>query len=148
KIVPHTSDGFYMPYRHWLLQGDYIPDKLDHQPNASFQNGAVSAYIECEADFISCSDSDSLRIVPGLMVIDFEWYTDGSAQGDYKLFVHVYGDVNQPPVAQSDGYPGGGTLPPGDWLPGVLHDTITVDLTAVPSGTYKVAIGLYNPYSN
>ena len=41
--------------------------------------------------------------------------------------------------------PGNGTLPPGNWLPGVLRDTITVDLQGVPIGTYKVAIGMYDP---
>ena len=79
------------------------------------------------------------------MDVNFEWYTDGSAKGDYKVFVHLYGDTSKPPVAQLDMRPGNGTLPPGNWLPGVLRDTITVDLNGIPPGTYKVDIGMYDP---
>ena len=68
------------------------------------------------------------------MAVKFEWYTDGSAKGDYKVFVHLYDDINQPPAAQTDMRPGNGTLPPGNWLPGVLRDTITVDLQGISVG--------------
>ena len=79
------------------------------------------------------------------LTLELDWYSDGNAQGDYKVFVHLYDDVDSPPVAQTDMYPGNGILPPGNWLPGTISDTIMVDLIDIPAGTYRLAIGFYNP---
>jgi hypothetical protein len=135
RIVPHVPNGYYAPYYHWM----YPAPPVDPAPanNLSvFQDGAlvlVSAKIGYKSDETQ-------------MPIDIDWYTDGSAQGDYKVFVHIL-DENDQIVAQADTYPGNGTLPPGNWLPGVLHDRIMVDLQNTLPGKYRVAIGLYNPYT-
>ncbi len=134
-IVPHISNGFYEPYNHAILVGKYQPTKLANAPISTFQNGAIqlgSAKLDYQPD-------------KAKLGVNFEWDTDGSAKGDYKVFVHLYADTSKPPVAQLDMRPGNGTLPPGNWLPGVLRDTITVDLNGIPAGTYKVAIGMYDP---
>ncbi|MBI5669420.1 MAG: hypothetical protein HZC41_15560 [Chloroflexi bacterium] len=136
KIVPHLSSGFYAPYYHAVY---YAQDTSNITPPeteiATYQSGAI---------VLALAD---IHYQPGAeqVGVNFEWYTDGSATGDYVAFVHLYDDVNQPPVAQTDIRPGGGTLPPGNWLPGVLRDTIMVDLKNVPQGKYKVAIGFYDP---
>jgi hypothetical protein len=80
-------------------------------------------------------------------IVDLTWHTEGRALGDYKVFVHFYADLVNPPIAQTDSYSGTGTLPLQNWPPGVLHDTIVVDLAAVAAGQYRVAVGLYNPFS-
>lgn len=143
RLVPHFPGGFYQPYFHWVMQGGYIePTSSDLKPlyeldNVRFQDGAiVLARAGIDYDPVSAT-----------MAVNFEWFTDGSATGDYKVFVHVYRDMDAPPIAQADQYAGNGTLPPGNWLPGVLGDRITVDLKGVPPGRYRVAIGLYNPSS-
>jgi hypothetical protein len=139
RIVPHVVNGYYMPYEHTIVY--YSKDRIATRPAtvvSTFQDGAIvlsNAEITYQPDVAQ-------------VAVNFEWYTDGSARGDYKLFVHLYKEANQPPLAQTDSYPGGGTLPPGNWLPGVLRDTITVDLSNVPPGDYTVAIGLYNPYTD
>jgi hypothetical protein len=136
RIVPHIPGGYYMPYYHWLYGCPSEGTKPDH-PQSTFQDGAIqlgSAKLDYQPD------TEKLGV-------HFEWYTDGSAKGDYKVFVHLYADKNKPPVAQLDMRPGNGTLPPGNWLPGVLRDTITVDLTKIPQGIYQVAIGMYDPVS-
>lgn len=134
RVVPHIVGGYYMPYYHWLYHYSYAHQR-DDVFASRFQNGAIQL------------DSTSLNYQPDMakLSVNFEWYTDGSAKGDYKVFVHLYDDVNKAPVAQMDMRPGNGTLPPGNWLPGVLHDTITVDLKGVAAGTYKVVIGMYDP---
>ncbi len=136
RIVPHMDGGYYMPFYHWLY-GVYHQRERPETEIASYQNGG---FILSNADTNNHSDLRQFEINLG-------WYTDGSAEGDYRFFVHLYGDVNQPPIAQYDDYPGHGTLPPGNWLPGVLHDTVTIDLSDVPPGTYPLAIGFYNPYT-
>lgn len=77
--------------------------------------------------------------------VDLLWQTDGSARGDYVFFVHVYDSLDAPPVAQSDRYPLDGTLPPGNWPPGVISDEFMVDLSQLSPGNYRIAIGFYNP---
>jgi hypothetical protein len=123
-----------MPYYHMAFSR--IVEPRPETTISTFQDGAIvlaSAQIDYPHGAVE-------------MPINFEWYTDGSAQGDYKLFVHVL-DGNDQIVAQVDMYPGNGTLPPGNWLPGVLRDTVVVDLGETPPGQYRVAIGFYNPYT-
>jgi hypothetical protein len=136
RIVPHVPNNYYMPFNHvaYSYLDSSAANKISN-PLATFQNGAIelgAAKLDYQVD-------------QAKLGVNFEWYTDGSAKGDYKVFVHVYADKNQPPVAQLDMRPGNGTLPPGNWLPGVLRDTITVDLKGVPPGKYQVAIGMYDP---
>ncbi|MBZ0289545.1 MAG: hypothetical protein K8I30_18125, partial [Anaerolineae bacterium] len=137
RIVPHIPDGYYMPYNHLIYYYPYdlIPKKPAKQISM-FQDGAI-VLASATIDYTTGAKQ---------MPIEVDWYTDGGAQGDYKVFVHILDDNDQI-VAQADTYPGSGTLPPGNWLPGILHDTIMIDVDQVPAGIYRVAIGLYNPYT-
>ena len=125
-----------MPFMHTIYSPSGRVGDLPDKTLTSFQDGAIvlaSAKIEYQTGAKQ-------------MPINIDWYTDGSAQGDYKVFVHML-DANDQIVAQADTYPGNGTLPPGNWLPGILHDRIMVDLQNTPPGKYRVAMGLYNPYT-
>lgn len=133
EIVPHVSGGHYMPYYHWAYGMDEVAPAPDSNVS-TYQNGAIvlsTAEIEYQPDISHLS-------------VNLDWYTPGNAQGDYIIFVHLYNDANEI-VAQMDERPGDGTLPPGNWLPGTIHDTIEVDLSGVQPGHYQVAIGLYDP---
>ncbi len=136
RIVVSTPGGYYMPYYHWLFAADYDESLPSAAPLATFQNGAIRLYT-----VTSAVDDTTHRLVLHLL-----WGTDGSAQGDYKVFVHVLNGADQT-VAQADVRPGGNTLPPGNWLHGTLSDTIMVDLSQVPPGKYRLALGLYDPVS-
>jgi hypothetical protein len=137
-IEPDTPGGYYVPYYHWAYQGDFTYEQLDGEPVGTFQAGAIEL-MESTLDY----QQNAVKLPIALV-----WQTNGKAQGDYKVFVHLYDDVSQPPVAQMDMRPGDGTLSPGNWLPGVIRDTIEVDLTDVPPGKYHVAIGMYDPLTN
>jgi hypothetical protein len=137
RIVPHVENGFYMPYYHWGYQGKYRYLTVGKKSVTSFQANAAIDVVSA-----TISNEDNAKQA----ALDITWYTGGSAQGDYKVFVHIL-DANDQIVAQADTYPGNGTLPPGNWLPGILHDRIMVDLQNAPPGKYRVAMGLYNPYT-
>jgi len=126
----------YSPYHHWLYR-----QQIDIRPNqplyADFPEGRFSLAVN-RIDYQA-----ELR----RLTMEFAWLNEGASQGDYRLFVHLYGDPNQAPVIQVDQYPGGGALPPGNWLQGTIRDTITLDLSNLPAGNYRVALGLYNPYT-
>ena len=137
RIVPHGE--VYAPYYHTVYYARIHLIIKFYKPKTeivTYQSGRL------------CWRLHQIEYQAGTaeLPINFEWYTDGSAEGDYKVFVHVL-DGNDQIVAQADTYPGNGTLPPGNWLPGVLHDRIVVDLGETPPGHYRVAMGLYNPYT-
>ncbi len=116
RIVPHVS-GDYMPYHHWAYQGDYQPAPLNADPLATFGDGAIQL---AEADTTLNAEAHSLTVA-------LTWQTEGGAQGDYKVFVHVL-DADGRFVAQADVRPGNGNLPPGNWIAGTFRDTIGITL--------------------
>ena len=139
-IVPRSAGTFYMPYQHWAFQGSpYTPAQLPDSPLSTFQEGAIAVY-----DYTTtlAQDADGSRTVTASWL----WGTVGGAQGDYKIFVHVL-NADGSIAAQADLRPGGGTLPPGNWLPGSFTETIQIDVTGLPQGTYRIAIGLYDAVS-
>ncbi len=139
RVEASRVDGFYMPYYHWFYQGHFQPDMTATLPssNAGAHFGAAGAGITLLGWRISIEPaSHSLRL-------DVEWLADpGAILGDDKVFIHIYDQPDRPPIAQIDGLPGG-TTPPGNWLPGIFHDTYRVPLPA-GSATHTLAIGLYD----
>jgi hypothetical protein len=129
-----VSDTPYSPYYVWAYQGIYQPELFSGQPLSSYQNGAI-VLVGAQIDY---------RPETSQVAVNLDWYTPGNAQGDYIVFIHLYNEDNKI-IAQMDERPGDGTLPPGNWLPGTIHDTIEVDVSEVESGRYQVAIGLYDP---
>ncbi|MBL8154693.1 MAG: hypothetical protein JNM70_10965 [Anaerolineae bacterium] len=134
-IESDIPDGPYEPYFHWIYSGLFQADRLTGQPVASYQNDA----------FRLVTDRIDYERNSQFLHVELIWEAVRQPQGDYVIFVHVMADPTLPPVAQQDQRPGGGVLPPQNWLPGVLHDTITVDLQSVPPGKYQIAVGLYDP---
>ncbi|MEP7292991.1 MAG: hypothetical protein ABI835_14510, partial [Chloroflexota bacterium] len=133
RVVPHVA-GNYMPYYHWAYQGNpYLPVTFAGEPLATFQSGAIQLM---GADFSTEITETGER----WLQVNLEWQTDGSAQGDGKIFVHVLDEAGEI-VAQSDTRPAQGVLPPGNWLPGGFLDTIRIML---PPGNYRVIMGLYD----
>jgi hypothetical protein len=123
----------YMPYAHWAYQGTFQTiTAADKTPVAEFG----------EQNTIHLLDY-TLKVESGQLRVDLTWDGPAPQSGDGIVFIHLYNDINVKPVAQRDQRPMGGVLPPGNWLPGILHDSYTVDLSQVPPGTYTVAIGLY-----
>jgi hypothetical protein len=133
RIVPHVPNGFYMPYYHWAYGMDSVPVMPDNVQTI-FQDGAI-VLSKSEISYVSESSQ---------LAVNLDWYTEGNAQGDYVVFVHLYNQAGEL-VAQADERPGDGTLPPGNWLPGTIHDTMEIDVSSVQPGHYQVAIGLYDP---
>ncbi len=82
-------------------------------------------------------DGDALRLT-------LFWQAAG-APGDFTRFVHLL-DAAGNIVAQVDGAPAGDSYPTGQWQPGeVVADGLTFDLSALPPGDYRVAVGFYAP---
>jgi hypothetical protein len=138
RIVPRLPAGDYMPYMHWALQSRFP---------VAFAVCGVDAQATYQDGVFSFNDGVFV-VLPDRLEINFNWMNgepgQPQARGDYVLFVHVLA-ADGGIVAQTDTRPANGTLPPGNWLPSMLVDTIVVDLHNIPAGTYAVAIGWYDP---
>ncbi|GIK55739.1 MAG: hypothetical protein BroJett015_14020 [Chloroflexota bacterium] len=73
------------------------------------------------------------------------WQALAPGQTEYTRFVHLIpAGSSQPPLAQDDNLPRFGTYPTSQWTAGeVVVDGVSLDLTAVPSGEYQLAVGFY-----
>ncbi|MFN8378560.1 MAG: hypothetical protein U0452_07800 [Anaerolineae bacterium] len=138
RIVPETPGMIYQPYTHWAYQGnDYVSADAPESPVAVWQDGAI----QLGEPLLSWSHTGDGRT---LLDVRLPWWTDGTAAGDAAIFIHIL-DENAQIVAQADGRPGGGGLPPGNWLAGGFSDTITLDLTGIEPAALHTAVGLYDP---
>lgn len=133
RIDVDTPDGHYMPYYHWLYQGDVQIEPAPESALATFQPDAL---LLVEA---------ALRVEGARLIADLTWWGSGAAQGDYVRFVHVYDSLDAPPVGQTDTRPLDGSYTPGNWLAGAFHEQVVVELGANARGTFTVAVGFYDP---
>jgi hypothetical protein len=131
------SEGTYHPAHYWIYEGRLDATSPPDEIVGVFTDPFVAEFTITLADFETQIRGDSVQV-------DLTWFTEGAIPLDGKLFVHLYSDLNAPPVAGWDGYPGG-ALPPANWLPGTRRDSVT--LTEVPPGTYTLALGYYDPAS-
>jgi hypothetical protein len=91
------------------------------------------------------------RLAPGdILQVTLFWRTDAPLAERYKVFVHLYADVNHPPLAQQDGEPGGGLQPTSTWPAGetVADNHGVLIPPELPPGTYTLNIGLYELFTN
>jgi len=132
KMIPHLEAGqVYMPARHTILQDRY---DLSQPPDTAIAN-YQDTHLQLTDYQLEQTDNE--------LSLTLDWYTDGQTTGDYRFFVHLYDDINQPPVAQWDNYLGNATLPLGNWLEGARQDTITLNISELESGEYELMIGFY-----
>ncbi len=81
----------------------------------------------------------------GTLRLNLIWQAARNIDANYKVFVHVFDPTNETIAAQSDVMPRNNTYPTSRWIEGeVISDTIAIPLTNVLSGSYRVAIGLFD----
>ncbi len=133
RIVPHISGGHYMPYHHWLYSGT-LTDAPPQDSMAQYQEGAIhlmDVSVQIEG--------------AGQAIVTLTWWGNGHAQGDWVRFVHLYNDLNAPPVAQVDTRPLDGYYTPANWVMGTFVEQVAVQLPDNVSDTLQLAVGFYHP---
>ncbi len=76
--------------------------------------------------------------------IDLAWKALRDTDQNYKVFAHVFDPVTEQIVAQWDTMPRNNAYSTSRWLKNeVVTETLSIPLTGVPAGEYRVAIGLY-----
>jgi hypothetical protein len=76
------------------------------------------------------------------------WGALAAPGADYKYFVHLHNPADDSVLAQVDAEPRNFTYPTALWVAGeVVADTVTLDLAGLPPGSYRLAVGWYDPNS-
>jgi hypothetical protein len=132
RIRIAASGGVYSPYTHWAYRGTFTVRDVP-EPVALFDSSVRLVNYE-------------VNRAPGRVEVTLTWAGPAPDTGDGVVFVHLYNqdDIHTEPVAQAVARPGGGALPPGNWLPGeIIRDTYTLP-DDLPPGTYEVAVGIFD----
>lgn len=74
------------------------------------------------------------------------WQALAQPRGDYKYFVHLFDPADEGIVAQADAVPRRFTYPTTLWLKDeIVTESVTLALRDAPAGTYRLAVGWYDP---
>ncbi|GAB4412700.1 MAG: hypothetical protein Kow00106_07410 [Anaerolineae bacterium] len=145
RIVADTgqTDAAYLPYYHWAFQGHFVvPTLPDSPPVATFGEQGTIRVREVTLEYTPAGYEGA-----GQVTVHVTWQGPADDTGDGVAFVHLYNtdNLDTEPLAQVTARPGGGVLPPANWLPGLLSDSYTVSLPqGLKPGTYTVALGLFD----
>jgi hypothetical protein len=83
---------------------------------------------------------------PSDLRVTLYWQAERQMSRYYKFFVHLLESETLELVAQADVVPRDWTYPNTWWKAGeVVSDGIQLSLTDVPTGTYMLAVGVYDP---
>ena len=89
---------------------------------------------------------NSREFRPGDVVqVTLDWSASTEINSRYKIFVHIYDDVDLPPIAQHDSEPVGGSMPTNLWENNdIVTDMHGIYIPAnVKEGIYTLAVGIY-----
>jgi hypothetical protein len=104
-----------------------------------------------EATLLGYDVDDTWAVPGGVLLLTLYWQADHRPIFSYKVFAHVTdgGDGGRM-LAQADSEPGCGELPTNRWEAGApVVDRHAIFLPAdMPSGTYSLDVGLYEPRTN
>ncbi len=74
------------------------------------------------------------------------WQTDTAPDRDYKRFIHLFDPATEQVPVQDDAMPRAWSYPTGWWAAGeIVSETVTLDLSAVRAGSYRLSVGWYDP---
>ena len=122
-----------------LTDGVFADLSAAWQPGAGEAADSLAAF----GDALALAGA-KLQPEPEHLVVGLDWRVIEETDEPLAAFVHVYDDSGAL-VAQSDGPPGGGLVPQAQWATGDgLTDVRTIDLSALPPGTYRIAVGVYD----
>jgi hypothetical protein len=86
------------------------------------------------------------RTTPDHLTVTFWWQAHSAPDRAYKRFVHLYNPTTEALVAQDDAMPVNWTYPTSWWVSQeVISETVTLDLTGIEPGSYRLAVGWYDP---
>jgi hypothetical protein len=118
-------------------------------PTSIFANARSQTDARMTETYATPSITSGKQASGGSFVITSEWRVNRKMDNDYKVFLHFV-DASKLKTNTGIAFQGGAALasPTSQWAPGkvVTVGPMTVQIPAsVPSGTYSIRIGLYDP---
>jgi hypothetical protein len=123
----------------WAAAAISIKERPRHftLPEVQTKSGVVFGDLIELAGYDLDLGDDALRLT-------LYWQALAAVPADYIVFVHLYDPSTEEIPVQSDAMPRAGAYPTSRWAPGeVVDDTVTLALKDVPSGDYRLAVGMY-----
>ena len=132
-----TGDAAFLQPLHVLSQNP--PDTTGVSP-AAYRLGDTIELTGVRINPISVRQGEPLQV-------HLFWKAQQTPSQDSTVFVHVLDEADKV-IAQSDSQPAGGAYPTSWWWPGqTIEDVHTVPISGVAPGTYRLALGMYDPQS-
>jgi hypothetical protein len=79
-----------------------------------------------------------------VLEVTLYWRALSTVPADYIVFVHLFDPATEGILAQHDAMPQNNTYPTSRWAADeVVEDPITLSLSEVPAGRYRLGVGLY-----
>lgn len=127
----------------WITPAYTAPEAL---PATAIVPNALEATFGEQIQLVGYSIEQPQIKPGGKLQLTLYWRALQDPARDFSVFVHLIDD-NGIVQAQRDSYPGAGTLPTGDWSPGVLYvDEHVIDLPDIlpAPARFKINVGLYD----
>jgi len=150
-----------LPAGTYILEATLTPLRRDRETFLSARVATLEIAVNEESappfttvsNVVDVAYGDDLRLLgydlesgAEMLFLRLRWQVERPIAVDYKFFVHVYAQVDAAPVAQIDTMPQQWTYPTSWWQAGrVTADEMTIALDNLPSGRYRVGIGVYDP---
>lgn len=138
-IMVQVTGGAYMPYYHWFY-AETTPPSAENSADVAVVFETAKAAL-APVELIQTEERLTVRLTWEALLMT------GVSAGDAVGFVHLYADLDHPPVVQMDIRPGRGAYPPINWREPItgFTDEFVLDLATLPTGRYTLAVGLYRP---
>ncbi|MFQ3657994.1 MAG: hypothetical protein SNJ54_03520 [Anaerolineae bacterium] len=130
-----------------LIETEAALHSGEYAPASHFVYALDAPQLNVAGDALAAFGAEEVRLLsagfdPTTGQLTLRWEGLAPLPREARFFAHVYADIDQPPVAQWDGYLLG--LPLGNWLPGELFATISLNVDDLPAGEYTLMIGFYD----
>ena len=147
-IESWLNEKTFKAYDQWY--GDARLAAYAVNQTAGTMNQKVNARFGDRIRLEGYSINDSSFAAGDILQLTLFWNPQSLIANRYKIFVHVIGDPDSPPVAQHDGEPVGGLVLTTMWKPDeIVRDNHGVFLPLdLPRGDYKLEVGLYDVNSS
>jgi len=133
RIVPVDVEG--RPLTTLIVHGGTIVNPAPPAPSNP-QSALFSGALRMNGYSLHREDSR--------LELKVQWEALTSVYEDFNVLVHLIPEGDEKPARQGDSAPLGGIYPTSAWAVGVpFEDTYRLDLRGLPSGTYRLRLGLY-----
>ncbi len=139
NLATRAEEGSYLALSGFEIAGhprSFTAPPMQHRSNVEFGQQIKLLGYDLNPQVMSTNQPVALTLY---------WQAIAAPRGDYTVFVHLFDPADEKVAAQHDAMPLEGRYPTSWWMAGeVVSETVTLNLTAIKPGGYRLAVGLYD----